>query len=673
MQKKIITYYFVALSIFTLFSFTASPSLENDDPTLFTFGNESVSKSAFIYVYEKHNAQDSNKNTKQSIDEYLNLYINFKLKVKEAESLGMDTLPHLKADLDKHYKQLAQSYLYDRNISDKLIEEAYERMTKEVKTSHILIAVDENALPNDTLKAFNKANSIHTLITEKGKGFVEMARKYSEDPSVKDNDGNLGYISAFQTVYPFESAAYNTPTGNISKPVRTQFGYHLVKVDDMRKARGKVKIAHILIKANEKDTPEQIKAKKQKACDLYKKAKKKRTNFEELAKSNSEDMHTASKGGVLEGWQSSNTLFDEIATAAFALKKGEVAKPVETELGWHIIKQIDRQTVGSYEEVKEDLKKRIEKDNRSRVSKKMFIDRLKVDYQLKESPERLLTLSTKVSNDILRGKWRLSTLKGISTNLMLFSVIIPDLESNKTNKKTFTINDFGTYMEKNQSQARSKTAEITVNRLYSMFLEKVLMDIEQAQLPTKYPEFGQLMKEFRDGNLLYELMGEKVWNKAMLDEKGLQAFYQANQKNYQWDERIDATIITCSTKEQIKTLRTRAEAPEGDLRNLEKEIKAVGGSKGFKIETKVFEKGQNRVIDSVNWKKGLSKNIENNDGTFSFVQIHQILPPEPKKLADARGYIIADYQAQLEKEWIEELREKYPVTIDQAVLKTLYK
>ena len=637
-----------------------------EDEVLFTFGDETVYVSEFVYVYDKHNANDSARYSKKSVDDYLDLYINFKLKVKEAEAMGLDTVSSINKQLEQYRAQLAQSYLYDRDISDDLVKEAYNRLKKEVKVSHILISAGEDDLPEDTLKAYNKITDIANEL-KNGGNFTELAKKHSQDPSVKDNGGLLGYLTAFQTVYPFESAAFNTAVGKISEPVRTRFGYHLLKVHDKRDAKGKVKVSHILVKTTPEDTEEQKKAAKKKIKNLCKSIKKGAT-FASVAEKESDDKATAKKGGELPPFGSGRML-PEFEEVAFSLKKvGDMSKPFQTSVGWHLVKLLEKETIGAYEDVKENLRKRIERDSRSQVSKKSFLKRLRSEYQIKENPEALKTFIEKAATkDLLRSQWK---AKDLTLDGTLFSLIRP---GKKAKTIDYTQQQFGQFVEKNQRLARTNNLATTVNKLYGMYVEESLIKMEESRLEEKHPEFGRLMKEFRDGNLLYELMGMKVWNKAMEDTTGLKKFYEKNKANYQWGKRVKAAVLTCVNDETANEFKKQLKSNSLDITKLENELKS-GGLKKAKIERANYEKDQNPFVDQVKWEKGnISKNLSDSHGSVVFVVIEDVLEPRPKELKEARGYVVADFQSELEKAWVGELRKKYPVKVNKEVLKHIYK
>ncbi len=655
---------FWCLLVATQLSFANLNVNQDDDPILFSFGDESVTKSEFVYVYEKHNSQDKNQYSQESVDEYLRLYTNFKLKVKEAENLGIDTLSHIMPQLDQYYKQLAQSYLYDKEVSANLVREAYSRMTKEVKTSHILIRVNPDASPQDTALAYNKLAKIRKEIKD-GADFEKMAMVHSQDPSVKENKGTLGYITAFQTVYPFESAAYETHKGEVSDIVRTKYGYHIVKVHDIRPAKGRVLTAHILVKSKKTDSADKQKAAKEKIYQLYDQIKS-GGDFAQRAKLQSEDKQTSSKGGELP-WFGSGRMLPEFEDVAFGLEEiGDISNPFQTRLGWHIVKLLDKEEVGTFEEEEADIKKKIKRDARSKVSKEVFLKRLQSDYKFKSMPNKLTPFKEAKHADVVKGRWQSSTAGDLLD--VMFSMEIPN-----KGKVEFTQQHFARFIEKNQLKARSKTQEATIDLLYKMFIEQSLLEVEESRLSEKYPEFRRLLKEFRDGTLLFELTEQKVWNKALEDTVGLKKFHEAHKENYKWEPRLDATIVTIKDPSIAKKVYKKLKKTSSNFSELETAFNEVGAEKIVSVKHGKYEKGQNELVDDMPYEVGISEPINNQDGSVTYVKINEKLPVMVKELKEARGYIIADYQSELEKEWVEELRQKYPVNVKEEVLKSIYK
>lgn len=639
---------------------TGDNTSNEDNRTLFEFGPYKVPVSEFIEVYTKNNVTSSGDFRDSSVRDYLNLYVKFKLKVQEAKDMRLDTSASVQKEFETYRKQLAQSYLIDKQITDKLLKETYDRLQKEVHAKHILVKLDENAAPALEEEALNKIKAIKKRI-DAGEDFEKVATETSDDPSAKKNGGDLGYFTALQMVYPFESAAYNTPVGKTSDPVRTKFGYHLVKVEDMRPALGEIHSAHIFIKAPSTATEEQKKAAKQKIDDLYKKLQA-GEDFEKLAREMSDDKSTASKGGELP-WFGAGRMVKEFEDAAFALKKdGDFSDPVMSQYGWHIIKRIEKKELQSFDEMKSSLRRKVEKDSRSQITKKEFVEKLKTEYAFKEYAKNKAKLLALVDESVLKGEWKFENPDKLKKPLFTLD------------GKNYLQKDYATYLLLNQPKKSSSTKEEVFNSLYDRFVEKTITEYEESRLEAKYPEFKKLMGEYRDGILLFELIDQKVWSKAVKDTIGLKEFYTANKDKYMWKDRVEATIYKCESKEVAKQARKLLAKKLSDDELLENINGKENPSKKLTIEmAKKYERGQNSTVDQATWKEGISNDINENNGSVSIVKIISVLKPQNKTLEEARGYVISDYQDYLENKWVESLKQKYPVKIEEAVLKTIIK
>lgn len=640
-----------------LFSFVcALTNAQENDPVLMTVGKRNIRKSEFEAVYHKNNKNAST--DEKALNEYLDLYINFRLKVAEAEDLGMDTTEAFKTELKGYRTQLAQPYLTDNEVTEQLIREAYERSKYDIKASHILIKVDENALPKDTLAAYNKALKIRERIL-KGEDFVKVAREVSDDPSAKDNGGNLGYFTALQMVYPFENAAYNTKVGDVSMPVRTRFGYHILKVFDKRDARGQILTAHIMASTKGMQTAADSLAAKQKLEEILVKIQQ-GVDFAELAKQFSDDPGSASKGGQLP-WFGTGKMVPEFEEAAFQLKNnGDISPIIQTKFGFHIIKRLDYKPLPSFDEMKGELKQKIAKDSRSQKSRESFIDRIKKEYGFKENLKHRDEFVKVIDSTFFKGEWKAE--KASKLNKELFSI----------GNKKYTQTDFANYIESQQSVQTPSDYKLLVEKLYRNFTDKAVIDYEDEQLENKYTDFRNLMNEYRDGILLFELTDKKVWSKAVKDTAGLEAFYNANKNNYMWGERIEADIFYC--KDEATAAKTRKLVQKGlkkgyNTDEIQKQIN-TDSQLNLKIASGKFSKGDNKIIDNIDANPGLSKN-QTVDNQVVFVNIKRKIAPEPKTLKEARGVVTAEYQNQLEKEWLKDLKSKYKVEINRDVLKTV--
>ena len=382
-----------------------------DQDYVIEINNKKISKNEFLQIYLKNNQQP--KFDKKSIDEYLELYKKFKMKVLEAESQGYDTLPKLKKELLGYRKSLSTPYLIDKQENIKVVEEAYNRLQKEVKASHILIRLEQNASPEDTMKAFERIEAIKKRI-ENGEDFAKIAKEVSEDPSAVTNGGDLGYFTAFQMVFPFEEAAYNTPINQLSSIVRTRFGYHLLKVVDKRAARGIMKTAHIMIAVKRDGNKSDIEVAKKKIEEIYLKLKA-GEKFEELALNFSDDPGSSEKGGKLPEFGSGTTtrMVPEFEEAAFQITKdGEFSAPIQTDFGFHIIKRLDLSPLASFESMKKELQSKVNRDDRSKKTQTALINKLKIEYNFQDLSKKGLKWFVKnIDSNYYKGKWTASKLK----------------------------------------------------------------------------------------------------------------------------------------------------------------------------------------------------------------------------------------------------------------------
>ena len=649
--------YFLASTAITFNSFS-----QNSDRTLLTVDEEKVSVDDFLSIYNK-NRQVGEELDPKTLDEYLELFINFKLKVKEAESLGMDTVPSFVKELSGYRKQLANPYLVDNEAGENLVKEAYERLKTEIRASHILISVAEDASPSDTLKAYKKTQNIRQEIID-GANFAEIARAKSDDPSAKDNSGDLGYFSALYMVYPFETAAYATAKGEISEIIRSRYGYHFLNVTDKRPSRGEVKTAHIMVKYPSpvgKSSNKEKAFAKQKIDDIYNKIINESADFAEMAKQYSDDKNNSSKGGVLP-WFGSNKMVATYEDAAFSLNNlGDISVPIETPYGWHIIKLIDRKGLGSFEDEKSDIISKVEKDSRSQVKRTSLVNKLKKEYNFKVNTPALNAMKQIVNNDFIakNGNW---SLKDHASSLTehIFSL--------GTSK--YTQYDFAEFLLSFARRMKSKfEPSIFVDEAFVKWSEDLIIAYENSNLELKYNDFRLLMQEYRDGILLYELTDEKIWSKAVKDTIGLNAYYLDNRKKYMWDTRVDATVINC-LNESI-ALKVRKKITRGNT-NIDEIQTKINKKSSLNMDTKkaLFLKGENAFVDEVEWKRGVSDLIYDNQNV-KMIYINEVLQPIEKELTEAKGLITSDYQDFLEKQWLAELKAKYSVHINSFVFDLL--
>ena len=641
-------------AVLILAGLAINASAQSADPVILKIGNDNISKSEFERVFKKNNSKDSTYD-KKAVNDYMQLYINYKLKVREALELGMDTAKSFIDELAGYRKQLAQPYLVDKEVSDQLLHEAYDRLKTDIRASHILIMCDNNALPEDTLKAYNKAMKVRAELN-KGADFAVTAKKYSEDKSVKDNGGDLGYFTALQMVYPFESAAYKLKKNEVSMPVRTRFGYHLIKVTDIRPSHGDVKVEHIMIKAGANVKGEDSIKAAQKINEIYGKLKA-GEKFEDLARQYSEDQTSAKNGGTLPVF-GTGKMVPEFESAAFSLKyPGDYTEPVKTAYGWHIIKLLDTHPLGRYEEMQQDIKSRVQKDSRSEVSRTSLISRVKAKYNFSENPKAKADFMKTIDSTLAVGKW--SADRASALNATMFTL----------GNKSYSQQDFAKYVNDHQVKREASTPALTLaNNFYADWVNESAVAYEESKLDSLYPDFRNLMQEYRDGILLFELTDKKVWSKAVKDTTGLRDFYEKNKTNYMWPDRLDATIYTCASTDISKEVRKLMKSIDDDDTLMARVNKT--SQLNLQVKSGKFIKGDNEIIDKITWKVGITGDIPK-DNQIAFVKVKRLISSGPKSLEEAKGLITADYQNQLEKEWIESLRTKYPVVVYQEVVDSI--
>lgn len=639
-------------------SFFLFKTFAQQDPVLLEVDGKKVTKSEFLQIYLKNNPNP--KYDKQSLDEYTELFKKFQLKVIEAEKLGYDTLPKLKSELAGYRKQLATPYLIDSAKNQELVKEAYDRMTKEVKASHILLRIDPNALPVDTLRIYNKIAELKKKI-EGGEDFGRIAVANSEDPSVSFNAGDLGYFTAFQMVYPFEDAAYKTEVSKISQIIRTRFGYHILKVTDVRPARGSIKTAHIMVSVPKSASPDDNQSASKKINEIYDKLIQ-GENFETLVKNYSDDPSSNNKGGVLPvfGTGSTTRMVTEFEDAAFKLEKnGDISKPIRTNYGYHIIKRVEWYDVPTFDASKKEIQAKVNKDERSLKTQESFVSNLKKEYGFKDKSKKSLKwFVANIDSNFAKGEWSASKLKSDKTIFII-------------DGKKFGQKEFAKYAEQNQKGPKNITNDILVGNLYKRWEKEAILSYEETKLPQKHSEFKALLNEYHDGIILYEIMSDKVWNKAMRDTIGLKAYFEANRSTYTWSKRVDAMVYECSNKqiadEVFKMIQNDTINSKHVIDKINKDSEL-----NLRVKTNKYEIANTSFLKGKNWEKGVNKPYEL-DGKIYVIKVAEVLEPGLKELSEAKGAITSDYQNYLEKTWLEELSKKYPIKLNLEVLYSLGK
>ncbi|MFP4366424.1 MAG: peptidylprolyl isomerase [Bacteroidales bacterium] len=623
------------------------------DDVLLTVQDRQITITEFLRLWEKSDHfRDS-----LDIDEYMELFIDFQLKVAHAREEGIQTEPAIRNEIARYRRDLASKYMGDPETEEYLVREAYERLQYDIDASHILVRLIPGYSPEDTLMAWEKAMQIRELLLE-GESFEKIARATSDDPSAKTNSGNLGYFTVLQMAYPFENAVYNTELEEISLPVRTRFGYHIIRVNDVRKSRGEIKTAHILFGFDSYNESEAEKIARDTYQDILS-----GQSFEALAKELSTDFITSSDGGVLP-WFGAGKYPPEFESAAFSLNKsGEISEPVRTPYGWHIIKLIDQRGLPSYDRIKEQLLDRIRKpgNNRSGLIKKALVERLKTEWRFSENTQALDIFPRLVDDSIFDGKW--TAPANLPLNGILFSVT----------DKTVTQRDFAEFISNNVYRRKPWPLDEYINRLYEEFVDNWLIELENDNLEIKYPEFRYNLNEYSDGILLYEITAREIWTNAATDSAGLAEFYEANRNNYMWGTRIEASIYTTDDGSLTRRIARRARRstfflfPGRDDNWVVERINQSEEPGAVTYERGIYGRRDSEITDTIDWEEGVSGTYRIND-QYKIVLVHDVMEPEPMTLEEAEKAVIADYRDYLEEKWIENLREKYNVVVNTDVL-----
>tara|TARA_R110002050_G_scaffold74772_6_gene160343 strand:+ start:111225 stop:113180 length:1956 start_codon:yes stop_codon:yes gene_type:complete len=629
-----------------LFLLQANAQSQQEE-TLFTVDDVPVYTSEFLRVYNK-NLDLVQDESQKDVDEYLKLFTSYKLKLKEARALGFDEKSSYKRELLNYRKQLAKSFISDTKVTEALIEEAYQRISYDIKANHILIKIEENVSPEDTLIAYNKILKLRERALKEG---FDVVRK--EEHNGKTVFGEeLGYFSGFKMVYKFETAAFNTPVGEISQPFRTQFGYHIVNVQDKRKSRGEITVAHIMVVKNEGDSlaekPEN------RIQDIYKKLQQ-GEDFEALAKQFSDDKATATKGGMLSPFSSGQISAQKFEESAFALNNvGDVSEPFQTQYGWHIVKLYNKKPIPSFEVIKPELEQKVKRDARAKLIDEALYSSLKEKYNIKTNQSALKYFASILNDDYFKRKWKLPN----------------DFEENKflleIGNKQLNYKDFGAFLLiKQRNVDKNATYDAIVVKQYDAFLNENLVKYQEDNLEKENKEFAYIVEEYRDGLLLFDLMENTIWNTAKTDSIGIKNYYNTHKNNYILPNRIDA-VVASSTKQ--KTLKKVSKLLEQGMA-LE-QIKSLVNSND-KVDviftTGIMGASHQALPKGVQFKKGVSK-IYNYNKTFVVVNVKEVLLETQKNFDEAKGAVISDYQTYKEEKWIDDLGKKYKVVINQEAL-----
>ncbi len=648
------TFFFLVLNL--LFFFDASA--QKDGEVLMTIGKKNITAGEYKYIYEKNNRSDISKKTP---DEYMELFTKFKLKVAEAESRQMDTVSKFLTEFEGYKTQLAKPYLTENVKINLLVKEAYERSKTDVKIDIIFLKLPQNPTPADTQSVYKKASDLRSQILS-GTSWDTIASKYSDDRGAVRNFGHLPFISSEKIPYSIQNYIFKAEKNDISHPVRSAAGYYIIRKVDERPNPGEIQVAHIMMSVPQGISAEEAEAKKKRIDSIYT-ALKKGADFAELAKK-SDDKGTSQKGGELQSF-STGRMVPEFENAAFGLKtKGEYTQPVKTDFGWHILKLIDKKTMKTFEEAEEELKQIVERDTERQDAVKLYVrGKLKKDFNFREE-NRPMKMHTMLDSTIFEAKWKAPSAEALTQTL--FSI----------NGKPTTEKDFVAYIENNQKRSRKSDLKDYVNQMYEQFITYSLVNAEIAALSEKQPEYRYLMQEYHDGLLLFELMETEVWNKAVEDSVGLNRFFDQNKANYKGQTELKISVFEYGKpKTAEKAVKILKKFKDEDGKTLASKVSTDEAEFKF-IESGTYMSGQNKYAEELfNMQKNGDKikagEVYNLSNLNALVLTNEVISGRDKSLSEIKGLVISDYQTYLENQWIEKLKAKYPVKINETVFARL--
>ena len=633
----------ISLLLLWLTAFTNAQVSSKD--VLFTIDEEPIKAEEFIRVYNK-NLDLVKDESQKDVDGYLKLFVNYQLKIKEARRMGLDKDPKYIKEFSSYKNQLVKNFLSDSKVTDALVKEAYDRMGFDIKASHILIRLEENE--TDTLKVYQDLMKLRDRVSKEGFDSVKNDVHDGKDIFAED----LGYFSAFKMVYEFENAAYNTPVGEVSKPFRTRFGYHIVNVQDKRVSLGEVTVAHIMITNSENDS---IPDSEKRINELYKRIKQ-GENFESLAKQYSDDKSSASNGGQLAPFGSGQLSAPEFEKVAFGLDVvGDYSKPFKTNYGWHIVKLLDKTEPLAFDEVKFDVENKIQRDSRSSLINSSLTNDLRATYNVVVNPNAKGYFESILNADFFNRAWVLP--KNFTKDQILLTI----------KNDTIKYNDFAQRLMSIQNvyMGQKMPFKTVIEKEYKNFEEAAILKYHEENLEFENEDYAQILGEYRDGLLLFDLMEKEVWNAAALDTIGLQKYFTTHKNDYYWDDRVDVDMATSAKEHDIKAVaklwrRGKSSDEISKELNTDKEQKVMF-TKGTKPSNDPSFPSEGLV------RTGLSKIYDYNDA-YHIVKVNALLPKTNKTFDEAKGKIISDYQNTLEADWLKTLNERYIIKVNAEVL-----
>lgn len=617
------------------------------DPVIMTINGEDVTKSEFEYLYNKNSQQQINP---QTLDEYVEMFKLYKMKVSDAKAAGLDTTAKFRKEAEQYRHDLATPYLADSVYLNQLVDEAYARSRKEAVAKHIMFFKSPNPEHNLQMKA--KADSLKQVL-DNGGNFEELARQYSQDKRSAVNGGTMGYIVSGQYPYGFEVAAFATPEGSISDVVESPQGYHILKGGHKRDARGRVKVSHILKLARQES--DWARAKEQ-IDSLYQVVTANPEKFNEIATTNSDDRGSARQGGQLP-WFGAGEMVEEFDSAAFALKKGEISKPVKSQFGYHIIMKQDERDPLPKEAVKKQTLARMSspQDERYALIQKHQTERFAARHKAQVNQSGLDAVNDYAAKNgidsLFYSKWL-----GNDGNITLMTA-----DGSKYSVADFVAKFNGV------KQSNPVAAKEIIDANLDSWMNGILTGLEEEALAKSEPDYRNLLKEYVDGSLLYEVSVLKVWDKAAKDIPGLEKYFAENRMKYKWDTPHVKGVFVQAANDSVATAikdLARGAAEDDIVPALRKQFKNQ-----MAAERILVPKGSNAMVDYVAFDGPVApSSIEKYPVMF---MLNKRILTVPEEMQDVKGLVTSDYQNMFQEQWENELRNKYSVKVNKKVLKSV--
>lgn len=659
--------------------FVVNPAVSNQ------MGQE-VTYEEFKRQFLKNINLEEHQVTAAEIDEYLQLYIRFKLKIQDAVEAGQNENSAYLQELAMYREQLARNYLYDREVTADLIEEAYDRMRSEVRVSHILIACPRGANAQTEAQAKGRIEEIYQQLKRNNtaENFASLAETNSDDPGTKSAGGDLGWMTAMQVVYEFENYAYNTPEGDISPVFRTDFGYHILRVTAKRPNRGDIKVRHILIRVTAPGE-EYDDAALKKIEEIRAQIMSGQSSFEEMARNYSEDYNSRYNGGVMDYVNTPQYIGDPdrqkwVDQAFLLTEPGQISPVFRTNYGYHLVQLMDIKPMASFDQMRSYLKQQVQQNARSKVSIDALVNKVKKENNFTENKQAYQAFLSVLDSSFLQGSFQVDALpKSYTKDGKRFNLL--DMELFRLGNDDYTVEDFALYLQTNR-HAMNMDLAAAYETEYQSWVSQSCVENQNDHLDERSAEFRDIYQEYREGILMFNRMQELVWDKANNDSTGLAQFFGEHRNDYRWNDRYHVDIYYCSDAKMMKTVAKQVK--KGIQADSLLRMHTKNNPLGFNYRMGYYQWSDTGLVpnpavlntlfsnESYRSQTGIIK-LNQIGEDFVVVNLHGFLPAGPKELSECRGPVTSRYQEELEQRWMDDLESRYEVSINYETVEALKK